>query len=207
MTETATGVRKRRGPRGEYAKSSATREAILDAALEVFASGYNSGSLRDIATRVGMSEAGLLHHFKSKSVLLQAVLDLRDERARQLVDMEAEDGAETLRGLVALARYNASVPGVVELYCTLSAESTAPEHPAHEYFKHRYENVRASLDRTFGLLIADGRLLPGVSAERAAVTTIAMMDGLQVQWLLDRNVVDMGDALNEFFDGLIVGGI
>jgi AcrR family transcriptional regulator len=207
MTETATGVRKRRGPRGEYAKSSATREAILDAALEVFAGGYNSGSLRDIATKVGMSEAGLLHHFKSKSILLQAVLDLRDERARQLVDLDAEDGAQALRGLVALARYNASVPGVVELYCTLSAESTAPEHPAHEYFKRRYETVRASLDGTFGRLIADGRLLPGVSPGRAAVATIALMDGLQVQWLLDRDVVDMGDALSEFFDGLIVGGI
>jgi AcrR family transcriptional regulator len=207
VSETAAGVRKRRGPRGEYAKSSATREGILDAALEVFASGYHSGSLRDIANRVGMSEAGLLHHFKSKSILLQAVLDLRDERARQLVDFDAEDGAEALRGLVALARYNASVPGVVELYCTLSAESTAPNHPAHEYFKRRYETVRASLERTFERLIADGRLIPGVSPGRAAVVTIAMMDGLQVQWLLDRDVVDMGDALKEFFDGLIVGGV
>lgn len=207
MSETATSTRKRRGPRGEYAKSSATREAILDAALEVFAAGYNAGSLRDIATRVGMSEAGLLHHFKSKSILLQAVLDLRDERSRELVDFDSEDGAEGLRGLVTLARYNSSVPGVVELYCTLSAESTAPEHPAHEYFKRRYETVRESLTGTFERLIADGRLLPGISPARAAVATIALMDGLQVQWLLDREVVDMGDALQEYFDGLIVGGI
>lgn len=207
MTETATGVRKRRGPRGEYAKSSATREAILDAALEVFASGYNSGSLRDIANRVGMSEAGLLHHFKSKSILLQAVLDLRDERSRDLVDFDDEDAVEPLRGLVALARHNSSVPGVVELYCTLSAESTAPEHPAHTYFQRRYVSVRESLTGTFERLIADGRLLPGISPERAAIATIALMDGLQVQWLLDRDVVDMGDALKEFFDGLIVGGI
>jgi len=207
MTKTATGVRKRRGPRGEYAKSSATREAILDAALEVFASGYNAGSLRDIATRVGMSEAGLLHHFKSKSVLLSAVLELKDDRSRALVDMAAQDAAETLRGLVALARHNASVPGVVELYCTLSAESTAPAHPAHEYFQRRYDWVRESLERTFARLIAEGRLAPGISARRAAIATIAMMDGLQVQWLLDRDVVDMADALQEFLDGLVIGGI
>lgn len=207
MTDTATNAAKRRGPRGEYAKSSATREAILDAALTVFASGYNSGSLRDIANRVGMSEAGLLHHFRSKSVLLQAVLDLRDDRARELINLEAQDGAEVLRGHVALARYNASVPGAVELYCTLSAEATAPEHPAHAYFKRRYEIVREGLIRAFRLLAAGGRLLPGVAPERAAVATIAMMDGLQVQWLLDRDIVDMGDALQEFLDALLIEGI
>jgi ubiquinone biosynthesis protein COQ9 len=68
------GAGKRRGP---YAKTEEKRRVILDAALEVFAkSGYRSGSIRDIADRVGMSEAGLLHHFPNKSALLAAVLPL-----------------------------------------------------------------------------------------------------------------------------------
>lgn len=207
MTETTTKKPKRRGPRGEYAKSSVTRQAILDAALEVFASGYHSGSLRDIAARVEMSEAGLLHHFKSKAALLIAVLDLRDTRSHGLVNATADDGAETLRGLVALARHNASIPGVVELYCTLSAEATAPDHPAHDFFVRRYTRTRMSIRDAFVKLSRDGRLMSGVSAERAAVDTIAMMDGLQVQWLYEPGVVDMSEALEEFFDGLVVGGI
>ena len=81
MTQTPSLPRVRK-PRGEYAKTSAKRTAILDAALEVFAeSGYRSGSLRDVAGKVGMSEAGLLHHFPNKSALLAAVLDRRDRRA------------------------------------------------------------------------------------------------------------------------------
>ena len=147
--KTAAPPRKRRG---EYAKSEATRAAILDAALAVFAeSGYRAGSLREIAQRVGMSEAGLLHHFKNKSELLMAVLDRRDEHAFDITRFNEVDGIERLRGLVRLAAYNASVPGVVELYCTLSAEATSADHPAHAYFLNRYEwtrrEVRASAGR------------------------------------------------------------
>ncbi|WP_344097336.1 TetR/AcrR family transcriptional regulator [Microbacterium deminutum] len=180
--------------------------AILDAALEVFAeSGYRSGSLRDVAGKVGMSEAGLLHHFPNKSSLLAAVLDRRDQHSFERVPFGTDDGEDSLRGLVDLAAYNASIPGVVELYCVLSAEATAPDHPAHEYFTGRYELTRTSIREAFESLERQGRLMEGVTPQRAAVATIAMMDGLQVQWLLDREVVDMSQALDEFFRSFVAG--
>ena len=203
VTQTPSPPRVRK-PRGEYAKTSAKRTAILDAALEVFAeSGYRSGSLRDVAGKVGMSEAGLLHHFPNKSALLAAVLDRRDQHSLERVPFDGPDGTVTLQGLVDLAAYNASVPGVVELYCILSAEATAPDHPAHEYFVERYEYTRVNLRAAFESLEKDGRLMAGVSPQRAAVATIAMMDGLQVQWLLDRDVVDMADELKNFFGSFV----
>ncbi|MGC5221358.1 TetR/AcrR family transcriptional regulator [Micromonospora sp. DT81.3] len=203
MTDT-TAPQRTRKPRGEYAKTSAKRTAILDAALEVFAeSGYRSGSLRDVAVRVGMSEAGLLHHFPSKVKLLEAVLDRRDDLSRGMVDVDAPDGAAALRGLVDLARHNASVPGVVELFCILSAEATSPDHPAHEYFSRRYVFTRGMVQTALEKLGRDGRLAEGVDPARAAVAAIALWDGLQVQWLLDRTVVDMSDELRRFFSGFV----
>ncbi|WP_439590821.1 TetR/AcrR family transcriptional regulator [Microbacterium sp.] len=202
MTDTMSTRR----PRGEYAKTAAKRTAILDAALEVFSeSGYRSGSLRDVAARVGMSEAGLLHHFPNKSALLQAVLDHRDDLSRDVVDFTLEDGVESLRQLVMLARHNASVPGVVELYTTLSAEATSPAHPAHEYFKARYVFVRDSIKDAFDRIAAAGRLQSGIDTYRASVATVALMDGLQVQWLLDPASTDMAVALEEFFRGFVQG--
>lgn len=193
-----------RRARGEYAKTRERREAILDAALEVFAEGgYRSGSLREVAQRVGISEAGLLHHFPNKVALLEAVLDRRDDRSRTMVPLESDNGAATMRGLVQLAAYNASVPGVVELYCTLSAEATSPDHPAHGYFVRRYVYTRTNIERAFALLEAEGRLAPGMTPYRGAVTLIAMMDGLQVQWLLDRTVIDMADELRAFISGMV----
>jgi len=213
MTETTTAVTRKgtaptkaRKPRGEYAKSKETRTAILDAALEVFAqSGYRAGSLREVAERVGMSEAGLLHHFRSKSALLLALLDHRDDLSRSRVDFDMPDGVEALRALAELARFNADNPGIVELYCVLSAEATSPDHPAHEYFINRYNYVRTSVTGSFARAAAAGRLVDGVDPGRAAVATIALMDGLQVQWLLDRTSTDMAEAMHECFRSLIRG--
>ncbi len=150
-----------------------------------------------------MSEAGLLHHFPNKSALLAAVLDRRDQHSLERVTFGGPDGSVSLRGLIALAAYNASVPGVVELYCILSAEATAPDHPAHDYFVGRYEYTRTNIRAAFESLEAEGRLMDGVSPQRAAVATIAMMDGLQVQWLLDREVVDMAEELKNFFRSFV----
>ena len=58
---------------------------ILDAALSVFAEkGYASGSMRDIASRVGVSEPALYRHFPGKEALFLALVrvvavHLRDE--------------------------------------------------------------------------------------------------------------------------------
>lgn len=191
------------GPRGSYAKSERTREAILEAALEVFGqSGYRSGSLRDVATRVGMTEAGLLHHFPNKATLLAAVLDLRDEHDASRVSFDSGDGEAMIRALVAHTRYSATVPGVIELFCVLSAEATSPDHPAHAYFVERYERGRRAFEAAFTQLQSVGKLVPGVHPAAAAKATIALMDGLQVQWLLDRSSLDMADELLEYFRGI-----
>jgi AcrR family transcriptional regulator len=191
------------GRRGTYAKTEEKRRVILDAALEVFSeNGYRSGSLRDIAERVGMSEAGLLHHFPNKSALLAAVLNRRDQHSVELVPIGELTPRETLRGLAWLAVHNASVPGVVELYCTLSAEATSADHPAHEYFVRRYAVLRELLETVWADLAADGDLQPEVDPVKAARNTLALMDGLQVQWLLDRESVDMAEEIVSFFEGM-----
>ncbi|WP_243696076.1 TetR/AcrR family transcriptional regulator [Labedella phragmitis] len=199
----SAGSAQKRRPRGSYAKSVDTQEAILDAALGVFAqNGFRSGSLREIAQRVGISEAGLLHHFESKARLLAAVLDRRDELARAIVPSTSEDGVKTLRGLIALARFNASEPAVVELFCTLSAEATSATHPAHAYFIRRYETVRATVFAAFSDLEGRGLLRSGVTPDGASRATIAIMDGLQIQWLLDRGLMDMAEDLHTFLGTL-----
>jgi AcrR family transcriptional regulator len=180
------------------------RAAILEAALAVFAKGgYRAGSLREVAAEVGMSEAGLLHHFPNKSALLAEVLDLRDQKSIAMVPLDAADPGETLRGLVELARYNASVPGVVDLYCTLSAEATSPDHPAHGYFVRRYTDTIARLTGSFTRCAERGTLRPGIRPESAARATIALMDGLQVQWLLEPDAIDMPRILSRTIDELV----
>lgn len=54
-----------------------TRTRILDAARELFGSqGFDSTTVRQIAKRVGIRDAALYHHFRSKREILNAVWDI-----------------------------------------------------------------------------------------------------------------------------------
>jgi AcrR family transcriptional regulator len=207
MTDTpaiAVAEAPRRGrPRGSYAKTEARRQEILTAAFEVFStSGYRAGSLKDVADKVGLSQAGLLHHFPNKEALLAAVLTLRDEESIARTGALTAQGIEMLRGLVELARYNTTIPGLVALYCVLSAEATDPDHPAHEYFQRRYNWVRGTMTEAFDELGRQGQLRPGIVASAAARQVVALMDGLQVQWLLDNDSVDMPAEVAAFLEAI-----
>jgi AcrR family transcriptional regulator len=191
-------------PRGTYAKTAGRRREILEAGIEVFSSnGFRSGSIREIAERVGMSQAGLLHHFSNKNELLAGVLELRDDESRRISNLDSPDGLEHLRGLVNVVEYNASVPGLVELHCILSAEATSPDHPAHAYFVDRYRWVVGFTTRSFEQVRAAGQLAPGVDPASAARSLVALMDGLQVQWLLDRDAIDMADETRRYLSTLL----
>ena len=195
-----TGARTRR----EYAKSAGRRQQIVDAAVEVFSSaGYRRGSLRDVADKVGLSQAGLLHHFPSKEHLLEAVLSWRDDVTQQLMGDPLPQGVDFLRALVKAAEHNATTPELVEFHVIVSAEGTSADHPVHEYFVDRYARVLGFTREAFERAAEEGQLRPGVDCASAARTLIALMDGLQIQWLLDREGVDMADDLRRYLQPLL----
>lgn len=178
-----------------YAKGRAKRRQILDQAMALFGEvGYRGASLREIAARCGLSHAGLLHHFPTKQSLLLAVLEHRDEVDGARL-ASGGTGLVILRGMVDLASLNATRPGIVELFTVLSAEATAVEHPAHAYFVQRYQTTVRTAELAYGQVRADGVLRPGIEAAAAARQFVALMDGLQIQWLLSHRQLDMAAIL------------
>lgn len=181
-------------PRG-YAKGRVRRAEILDQAISLFGeAGYRGASLRELAGRCGLSHTGLLHYFPTKEALLLAVLEHRDEMDHARVS-GAGAGLAVLRSLVELAALNATRPAIVELFAVLSAEATAADHPAHAYFVQRYLTTVRSLERAYQQLQADGALRPGTEPGPAARQLVALMDGLQIQWLLSDRRIDMAAIL------------
>ena len=179
------------------------RTAILEAATSVFGSrGYNNGSLVEIAERVGMTHAGVLHHFGSKEKLLLAVLAHRDEDdIERLVDRKRPVGAEFLAHLVHTTRENTERSGIVQAYAVLSAESVTGDHPAQQFFRSRFDGLRLvvadALGATVGADPADARVVAAASA------IIAVMDGLQVQWLLDPQHVNLPSTVQLVIDAIV----
>lgn len=182
--------------RGPYAKTEARRAEILSTALEAFSvRGFQGSSLREIADSVGLSQAGVLHHFSSKEALLAAVLAEKDA-----VSVSHFDGAhglgvlEALRGVVA---ENLAQPGLIRLFTTLSAEAINEDHPAHSYFQIRYAAARELIAEALAQGKKDGDVGEDVDVDMAASLLIAIMDGLQMQWLLNEEF-DMLAAFDAF---------
>ncbi|TQS46226.1 TetR/AcrR family transcriptional regulator [Cryptosporangium phraense] len=172
--------------------------------MAVFAeSGYRGGSLKEIADRVGLSQAGLLHHFSSKEHLLAEVIALRDasDQARRFAE-STPSGRDALAGLAEQVRHNTTVPGLVQLYVTLSGEAVAEGHPAHTSFVERYRALR----RYLGVAVAEGQRAgdvdPALDPAVIATALIALMDGLQIQWLLDPAAVDMPTVVESYLKSL-----
>lgn len=187
-------------------KGGRRREQILTAAVELFGEvGYRGTSLRDIAQRVGITHPGLLYHFHSKQELLSAVLARRDDSDEITFGLaeQSQGGRAYALRVLDLAEHNSTTPGMIELFATLSAESTDPDHPAHDFFKTRYEKVVASFEAMFERLQAEGELRDGVDISGLGVTFTALMDGLQVQWLYNPEQVSVADYLRGYLNAYL----
>lgn len=185
----ATADRVRRPPRGEYAKTAQRRLEIIGAAAATFSElGFRDGSLREVAQRVGITHAGIRHHFASKVDLLMAVLEWRDEAALSRARATHPVGIEVLHAWIESTRRNVGNPMLVDLELTLAAEATTPEHPANEYFKDRYKRGTEILVRAFKAIEVDGKLAKGMTPQSAAKLFLSSTLGLQTLWLRDRSV-------------------
>jgi hypothetical protein len=97
-------------------------------------------------------------------------------------------GIGIIDGLAALVTHNEGEPELVALFSMLLGEAVAADHPAHEYFVQRYEQIRARFTRHLREAQAAHTLAAGIDPDALANVLIAVLDGLQFQWLLDRSV-------------------
>jgi AcrR family transcriptional regulator len=191
---TQTPIRPRRRERTRLPAAQRRRQ-ILDATTRLIGErGFWALSMQDVADACGLTVPGLLHHVGSKDQLLLAVLDNRDEEdfaslARELgLDVTDVWGRWPSRITLpqvcdALVRRNVTQPEIVRLFSVLEAESLAPDHPACRYLARRQERALSGF-----AALAAGRVPDPMSLARQVV---AIMDGLQIQWLRAPETVDL----------------
>jgi AcrR family transcriptional regulator len=176
--------------KGPAQRGAARREAIIEAALEVFAErGYRAGALGDIAARVGVTAAGILYHFGSKEALLLAVIAERDRLAAEsLAQLPRTGGLEVLDHLVELGQAIENEKGLAMLHTVLQAESFDAEAPAHGYFLARSQRVRQWLEHLLIEAQREGSVRVDVDCGAKARELVAFMEGAAVLWLVDDEV-------------------
>ncbi|MGM1060406.1 TetR/AcrR family transcriptional regulator [Saccharothrix sp. Mg75] len=105
-------------------------EKILDLAAGLFARhGFAHTSLKDLADAVGLSKAGLLHHFPSKEALFEAAQQACQAQGRRVLDQVEglPPGPERdRRALELLTDVALDLPGLVSL---AFGAVTSPDEP------------------------------------------------------------------------------
>jgi TetR/AcrR family transcriptional regulator, regulator of cefoperazone and chloramphenicol sensitivity len=146
-------------PRRRYASADVTRDALLEAALRVFAErGYRLGTVREICRRAGVNGAMANYHFGSKQDLYRAALREAVVRIQKKASRAGIDGRSPKDALEARARLRARVGGIAS---GLLAKGSAPE----SLLLHReFVEPTAALDEVVEELVR-----PRFDALRAAV--------------------------------------
>lgn len=176
------------------------KEQLIHEATHYFGQyGYRGAKLAEIARAAGVTEPGLLHHFPSKEHLLMEVLAERDRLDRERFDpvLHGVTG-DPLPSFQKLVGYNESVPGLVQLFAILVAESIEKQHPGHKFFLKRYRSLRKDYIPLIETGQKRGEIRKDVSAEELAILLFAIMDGLQIQWLYEGGTFHMAHAFDQF---------
>lgn len=188
------------------AAGAESRAKAVRAAIELFSTtGYRGTSIALVAERANLSQSGLLHHFPNKAALLAAVLEHREaEDGRFLTSVHGQPplGWAAFDALTGLVARNSTRPELVGLFVRLSAEATEPDHPAHAWLRDHYISIGSWLTDAIHDGQRHGEIHPDAPAGALVRLTIAVLDGLQQQWLLDAESINMVADFTSFVVGL-----
>lgn len=139
------------------------RGQVLDAALTVFSSkGYDRGTMREIASVVGVTEPALYRHYAGKEALYKDLIATAGDRAVSEVRLRMSDVRpynlrESLAGLIAGGPHNQGGPGDVVRTLVLSTPHQPTllqafrEHVAKPMFAAMCEFV-PRVDEAYGIV-------------------------------------------------------
>jgi AcrR family transcriptional regulator len=177
-----------------YRKASERRTEILSSAIELFAERGVGASLRAIGDAIGVSHAALRYYFASRDELLVEVY-----RAHERLQHEPPppDEVSAVAVMERSAERNRAIPGLVELYATLTTDALqGQQHPlTRSFVQERFRRLRTRLAERIRTGQLCGAITADIEPDDAAALVIAASDGLQLQWLLDPDAVDVRRTL------------
>ena len=178
--------------RPQNADGQRTRQAILDAALGLFAEkGYFGTNLRDIATSVGIRESALYNYFSGKEALFEALIiadqQYKIEHLSATIENPITDVRSTLTRLARFALEHFSTPAQQQLFRILMSDGLRLAKDGRIDLFARMSSGQAGLHKLMRQLVRDGWL-------RAADARLLAMEFIG-PLLLWRHLHAMGSGL------------
>ena len=183
----AKAGRASRPGRVEGTGSSATRAALIEAAIESLRfDGFAGASARAIAARAGSNQSLVFYHFGSVAELLLAALDEVSERRLRRYSAAVE-GVETPAGLVRAAteifREDLDEGYVTVLVEMIAGTAASPE--LGEQVARRIAPWRTFAQNTIETAVAGSPLVSLIPVADAAYAVVALYLGMEMLSNLD----------------------
>lgn len=186
------------------AERASRRAEILDAAAALFATlGYRGTSIAAVAGRVGISDAGVLHHFKTKEALVLGVLHEYGRSVEAEIDGAGARGLDLLRMVREWGEGMEQRPEISMLLIALTTDHLTGDGPTRRALQAAY---RRGLDRytaAFATAAAAGDLRSDLDPVHEASALIAHLDGIRLQWFLTDKGFSMADSVRRFVDDML----
>ncbi|MCI0511313.1 TetR family transcriptional regulator [Chromohalobacter marismortui] len=197
-------------PRRTKAEAEATREALLDAAEDVFLEkGVSRTSLEHIARHAGMTRGAVYWHFKNKADLFHAMLDRVKMPLQQIIDditaeRQASGPLNTLRLATLHAFEMLERPRSCRVHTILihRCEFISDINPV-ELQNRLASDCREVVRRCFQQAHDEGLLIDEVTPDVATLMLHSMIGGLVHDWLRTPDNYSLsahgGEAIDNLF--------
>ncbi len=179
------------------------REILAETASVLVARGYRGTSLSDIAERVNMSHQGLLYYFGTKDRLLQEAVAERGRVESDAIAAAFRSDDASISRLPDLLRAMAAQGATGRLFVVLAPENLDEADPLHGFFVDRYARARQLVADVVRGDIERGSLRRDIDVDQVAIEVVAVLLGLEVQWVMDPEQVDHVSAVETYAQDLV----
>ncbi len=180
-----------------------TRKKIVLAALELFVrKGYHGTSISDIMNKVGLTKGSLYAHFKSKGEIL--LLMIQRYKVRYLEEMirvanEVEGNAlDKLHRIITFSARFASENQNACAFLTFLTTELKADVDFEPMLKAVYRDYQKFISGIIRQGINQGIVDNRTDADLAALTFMALHDGVLHQWVLNSHMVDAEEYVKTF---------
>ncbi|MGE3619523.1 MAG: TetR/AcrR family transcriptional regulator [Acidimicrobiia bacterium] len=176
-------------PRRVDRRSIATRAKIIDAAIGQLARhGYENTLIAAIATDVGITDAGVMHHYPTKRALFRAVVERIAEFQQGLFrDLLAPGGTEGIRNLASLGALIEEVGDYVKATVVVYSEAMGDHCEVREVIVAWRAAITGMLVGALEEGVRRGEVAPGVDVGFEARTLLNRVNSLVVDWLFNED--------------------
>ncbi len=187
-----------------------THRKVVLAALELFVrNGYHATSITDIMNKVGMAKCTFYSHFKTKGEMLLFIIERY--RARYLdgiIEFVNKSKGDALDKLHRCISFTAQIVSEHENLCVFLTFLTAELKADVDFepaLKAVYRDYKAFVSGIIRQGIDQGVVKKGTNPDLAALTFMALHDGVLHQWVLNKNLIDPKEYVKTLRELFIYG--